>query len=96
MARLVAMRILADHTCAEDRQFLIRFGDIGKHTIQFLGETFLASYQSDQTVQILRHGPEILPAVAFTDMRDIFIRMEIFFKVPFVISWLHERSSGIV
>ena len=96
MARLISMRILTDHACTKDRQFLIRFGDIGKHTIQFLGETFLTSYQSDQTVQILRHGPEILPTIALANIFRIIIGAEISGKVSFLITRLHKGSCRIV
>ena len=96
MAGLISVGVLTDHTGAEYRKFVIRRRVISEHAVQFLRETFFTAGQCHEPVDVLLHGPEILPAVAFTDMRDIFIRMEIFYKVPFVISWLHERSSGIV
>lgn len=73
MARLVAMSILPDHTGAENRQFLIRFRNISKHTIQFLCKTLLASNQTDQAIQILRNRPEILPAIALTNIFGIIV-----------------------
>ena len=42
------------------------------------------------------YRPEILPSVAFADVRCIVIGFEILDKDAFVVTWLHERSGGII
>ena len=96
MAWFVAMCVLPDHTGTEDRQVFCRFRNVGEHTVQFLSETFLASDQADQTVQILRYRPEILPAITFTDIFGIVVGAEVCSEVPFLVTRLHERSGRII
>lgn len=83
-------RVLPDHSGTENRQIFIRRRIISKHTIQFLGKTLRTSDQTNQTIDILLHRPEILPTVTFANMRSIVIRTEGLNKISFIIYRLHE------
>ena len=96
MARLISMRILANHPGAENRQLIICRRIVSKHTVQLLGKPFLTSGQNYQTVNILLHRPEVLPAVALADVRSIVVRREVPDKLSLVITGLHERTYRIV
>ena len=69
---------------------------ISEHAVQLFGKSVFTACKVYQPVNIMLHRPEILPSVAFTNMRCIVIRLEIFDKVTFVIPWLHERCCGVV
>ena len=90
MARFVAVRVLTDHSCAEKWELVIFGRMIGKHTIQLFRKPVFASYEIDQSVNIMLYRPEILPSVAFANMRSIVVCFEIFDKDAFVITRLHE------
>ena len=95
MTRLVAMRILTNHSGAEYRK-LIFLRIERKHTIQFLGKTVFAAHQFYQAIHIVLHRPEVLPSIAFANMRRILIGTEIRDEMSFRISRLHERRSRII
>lgn len=42
------------------------------------------------------HGPKVLPPVTFADMRSVFVGFEVFDKVSFIVTRLHERSGRVV
>ena len=96
MARLIAVSILPDHSRAEDGKFFVVCRMIGKHAVQFLCKAACASCEINQTVYVMLHGPEVLPAVAFADMRSVFVGFEVFDKVSFIVTRLHERSGRVV
>ena len=93
--RFVAVGILADHACAEDRQRIGRFGVQGEHFVQPFFELLRAAHQPHQPFDVLLHGPQILPTVAFGDVFRIGFRIEI--RHPFAVreARLHEARSGL-
>ena len=96
MARFVAMCVLPDHTGTEDRQVFCRFRNIGEHTVQFFGKSVFTSYKVDQSVNVMLNRPKVLPSVAFANVWCIVIGLEVLDKDAFVVTWLHERSSGVI
>ena len=96
VTRFITMCILPDHSSTENRQIFIRRRIVSEHTIQFLGKTFLASNQTDQSINVLLHRPEILPAITFANMRSIIIRTEVLNEGSFVIPRLHEGCLRII
>ena len=96
MAWLIAMRILSYHARAEDRKFVICCRMIGEHTVQFFGKSVFTSYKVDQSVNVMLNRPKVLPSVAFANVWCIVIGLEVLDKDAFVVTWLHERSSGVI
>ena len=96
MAGLIAVSILSDHSRAKYRKFVVLCRMISKHTVQLLCKAVFTSYELNQAVYVMLYGPEILPTVTFADMRSVFVGFEVFDKVSFVITRLHERSCGVV
>ena len=96
MARFIAMRILPYHTGTENRKLLIIGRAVREHTVKLLRKALLPAGQGYQSVNILLHRPEILPTVAFANMRRIIIRRETVYKSSPVITRLHERCLRII
>ena len=96
MARFIAMRILPYHTGTENRKFLIIGRAVCEHTVKLLRKALLPAGQGHQSVNILLHRPEILPTVAFANMRRIIIWRETVYKSSPVITRLHERCLRII
>ena len=69
---------------------------IGEHTVQFFGKPVFTSYKVDQSVYIMLYRPKVLPSVAFANVWCIVIGLEVLDKDAFVVTWLHERSSGVI
>ena len=96
MARLISVCILSNHTCTKDRQFVVVRRVIRKHAVKLLAKALFSSHQTNKTIHIMLYRPEIMPCIAFTNMRRIFLGMEILDKITFIIFGLHKRSSRIV
>ena len=77
MARLIPVRILSDHSRTEYRKFVLVGGVVCEHAVQLLGEPLFSSRQFNQPVNVMLHRPEILPSVAFADVRSITFRVKV-------------------
>ena len=86
------MRILTDHTGAEQRQFGICSRRIGEETVEFLGKALLA-YELFESLYIVLHRPHVVPAVALADVRCIFIRRVSRLETAVGMARLHERRT---
>ena len=96
MTRLIAVRILPDHARAKDGQFVVFARMVSEHAVQLLRETLLASCQFYQALHVVLHRPEVLPAVAFANVRRVVIRAERLHEVSPAVPWLHEARLGII
>ena len=96
VSRLISVCILPYHACAEDGQLALVRRLEREHAVQFLRKAFLSAGQGYQSVDIVLYRPEILPSVAFTDVRRIVFRLEIFDELSGFVFGLHECRGRTV